>query len=70
MFARIEDSNFSGEVFSFKNDGWGKVCQWSGIGYFPMGFHGLGGFTEEGLVAFATNQTKIAVVTGLFVDDR
>lgn len=69
MVAGVEDGDFRGEVFGLEQNCGGKVGQWAALGHFPLGFHGLGAFAKQGVVAFAADERKILVAASLFVDD-
>ena len=68
-FAGIEDDDLGGEVLGLENDGGGEVGERAAGRDFPLGFHGLGGFPEEGLVALVADQAEVLVATGLLEDD-
>ena len=69
VFAGVVNGDFGGEIFRFEDDGGSEVGEGAIVGHAPLGFHGLGAFPEEGLVAFAANEGEVLVAAGLLEDD-
>ena len=65
----VVDGDFSGEVLGLEDDGGREVRQRATVGHLPLGFHGLGAFAEQGMVALAADQGEVLVTASLFVDD-
>ena len=67
--AGVEDRDFGGEVLGLENDGGREVGEGAVVRHFPSGFHGLGRFAEQGLVALAADDGEVVVAAGLLEDD-
>ena len=55
--------------FGLQNDRRREISERAIVRHLPLGFHGLGRFAEQSLIAFAANECEILVAAGLLVDD-
>lgn len=58
-----------GEVLGHQNDRRGEVGEGPRVRHFPLGFHGLGGFSQRAPGRFAADDSEVLIAAGLLEDD-
>ena len=69
VLAGVENCDFGGKIFGLEDDGRRKVGQRTIVRDLPLGFHRLGRFAKERMIALAADEGEVLVAAGLLVND-